>query len=100
MHAFPVVYSDFSATPSLQKYQTIFGAALQGDIQAIRNSSALCVTDDTQFVVCGKDPFKQALVDIFTEEKLSNQITIFEPEAGFSASALGAYLVAEKCKII
>ena len=78
----------------------ILGAALQGDIQAIRNSSALCVTDDTQFVVCGKDPFKQALVDIFTEEKLSNQITIFEPEAGFSASALGAYLVAEKCKII
>ena len=77
----------------------ILGAALQGDIQAIRNSSALCVTDDTQFVVCGKDPFKQALVDIFTEEKLSNQITIFEPEAGFSASALGAYLVAEKCKI-
>ena len=46
----------------------ILGAALQGDIQAIRNSSALCVTDDTQFVVCGKDPFKQALVDIFTEE--------------------------------
>ena len=78
----------------------ILGAALQGDIQAIRNSSALCVTDDTQFVVFGKDPFKQALVDIFTEEKLSNQITIFEPEAGFSASALGAYLVAEKCKII
>ena len=69
-------------------------------MQHFRVTFRLSETDDTQFVVCGKDPFKQALVDIFTEEKLSNQITIFEPEAGFSASALGAYLVAEKCKII
>ncbi len=78
----------------------ILGASLQGDITAVRNSSAVRITPDTKIVICGKNPLQEALLDIFTEEQLCREVSVFQPQKDFSASALGAYLVAEQCRLL
>lgn len=78
----------------------VLGAVLQGDITAVKNSQAVRLTNDTQVVICGKAPLNLALKDIFQAEDLFAHVTVFEPDNGFSASALGAYLVAEKMRLL
>ena len=51
-------------------------------------------------VVCGKNPLKQALMDIMECEGMFSRVFSYEPEEGMSTSALGAYMIAEKSKII
>lgn len=74
----------------------ILGASLVGDIEAIKNTSALSATPQTHVVVCGKAPLQEAILEILKYENVFAKIETFEPQEGFSASALGAYLVAEK----
>lgn len=78
----------------IQNY--ILGAALQGDIMAVMNSKAIHSIKNTVAVVCGKNPLRQAIVDILEHEKVFTEVEIFVPEEGESTAALGAYLVAEK----
>ena len=78
----------------------ILGAVLQGDITAITNSQALSLPADTHVIISGKAPMNLALRDILRAENLFEHVTIFEPDRGFSASALGAYLVAEKMQLL
>ena len=82
----------------IQNY--ILGAALAGDITAIMNSSAVRADRQTVAVVCGKNPLKQALMDIMECEGMFSRVFSYEPEEGMSTSALGAYMIAEKSKII
>ena len=78
----------------------ILGAVLQGDITAIMNSQALSLTKDTHVVISGKAPLNLALRDILHAEHIYEHATIYEPDRGFSTSALGAYLVAEKMQLL
>ena len=82
----------------IQNY--ILGAALAGDITAIINSRAVRADRQTVAVVCGKNPLKQALMDIMECEGMFSRVFSYEPEEGMSTSALGAYMIAEKSKII
>lgn len=82
----------------IQNY--ILGAALAGDITAIMNSRAVRADRQTVAVVCGKNPLKQALMDIMECEGMFSRVFSYEPEEGMSTSALGAYMIAEKSKII
>lgn len=83
----------------IQNY--ILGAALAGDVTAIMNSKAIKADPEkTLAVVCGKDPLKRAIVDILEFEKIFADIKIFTPEEGMSTSALGAYIIAERSKIL
>ena len=87
-----------SRVEKIQNY--ILGAALAGDITAIMNSSAVRADRQTVAVVCGKNPLKQALIDIMECEDMFSRVFSYEPEEGMSTSALGAYMIAEKSKII
>lgn len=78
----------------------ILGAALAGDITAILNSDAVRADGRTMAVVCGKNPLKRALMDILEYEALFADIRSYEPDQGMSTSALGAYMIAEKSKIL
>ena len=87
-----------SRVEKIQNY--ILGAALAGDITAIMNSSAVRADRQTVAVVCGKNPLKPALMDIMECEGMFSRIFSYEPVEGMSTSALGAYMIAEKSKII
>ena len=78
----------------IQNY--ILGAALAGDMTAILNSSAVKADRGTMAVVCGKNPLRQAMLDIFEYENLFAEVKSFVPEKGMSASAIGAYLIAKE----
>ncbi len=79
-------------TTKLANY--ILGVALQCDITALQNTNAIKIEDGTVAVVYGKEPFKSALLDILGEESLFSEVITFEPPKDFTASAMGAYLVA------
>lgn len=78
----------------------ILGATLEGDIEAILNSDAVKISKKTDIVVCGKNPLRQALIDILEFEGGFGKIHEFVSEKENTAAALGAYLVALKSNII
>ena len=78
----------------------ILGASLQGDITAIKNSDAVRASGNVKVVVSGKNPLRQALIDIFKYEGGFATVEEFVPEEGSSISSLGAYLIAEKSNIL
>ncbi len=83
----------------IQNY--VLGAVLAGDVTAIVNSKALTVDlKNTVAVICGKDPLKRAIEDVLEYEDLFAGIKLFEPEEGMSTSALGAYIIADKSRIL
>ena len=86
------------APPKIANF--VLGAALQGDVTAVMHSDALKVSPDTTVVVGGKNPLRQAIVDILEHEGYFARIETYVPEEGIPLSALGAYLVAEKNGIL
>lgn len=86
-------------TEKIQNY--VLGAVLAGDVTALLNSEALKIDlGEAVAVVCGKEPLRQAVIDILEEEKIFCKIRTFEPQKGMSLSALGAYMIAEKSRIL
>lgn len=74
----------------------ILGACLQGDIMAIQNSDAIRADQNTEIVVCGKEPLQQALIDILRFEGGFGSIKSCDMGEESPAAALGACIVAEK----
>lgn len=72
----------------------ILGVALASDIQAIKNSRALKADRDVTVVVSGKNPLRQAIVDILNYDGYFKHVEEFVPDAHLPLSAAGAYLVA------
>ncbi|MEY8338056.1 2-dehydro-3-deoxygalactonokinase [Lachnospiraceae bacterium 62-35] len=72
----------------------ILGAALANDVQAIRNSEALKVSNEMTVIVSGKNPFRQAVKDILEYDGYFAHIQEFVPDSMLPLSAAGAYLVA------
>ncbi|MFV0412403.1 MAG: 2-dehydro-3-deoxygalactonokinase [Oscillospiraceae bacterium] len=78
----------------------ILGVALQNDIVSRQNASTMQSDKNTTVVVAGKNPFRKALTDILKSENIfENVIENVEP-GDVPLSALGAYIVAEKCNIL
>lgn len=78
----------------------ILGATLQSDMTAIKNSSALCVSRETAVVVAGKNPLRRAILDILEHDGYFAGTREFVPQSEQPLSALGAYLIAERCNLL
>lgn len=89
------LYKD-SRPEKIQNY--LLGAVLEEDVRALLNTRAIDNISGRTPVICGKDPIKQALIDILREEEILGGLCVFEPESGVPVSALGAYMVAERRK--
>lgn len=90
------ILNQFVTKDHLKIANFILGAALQNDVTAIKNSDALHVSKDTVVVVAGKNPFRQAIVDILGDEGGFASVSEYIPAENTPLSALGAYLVAEQ----
>ena len=72
----------------------VLGAVLQNDMEAVKNSGALKCDADTTVVIYGKNPLREALMDLFTEEHFFHHVTEFVPEDSVPTSAKGALHIA------
>ena len=72
----------------------VLGAVLQNDMEAVKNSGALKCDADTTVVIYGKNPLREALMDLFTEEHFFRHVTEFVPEDSVPTSAKGALHIA------
>ena len=73
----------------------VLGATLQGDIEAIKNSSAVRADKHTTIVVSGKDSLRKALMDILEHDGSFGRLAEYEPKENRPLSALGCYRIAE-----
>ena len=63
---------------------------LQNDMEAVKNSSALKCDADTTVVIYGKNPLREALMDLFAKENFFRHVTEFIPKDSVPTSAKGA----------
>ena len=68
----------------------VLGAVLQNDMEAVKNSSALKCDADTTVVIYGKNPLREALMDLFAKENFFRHVTEFIPKDSVPTSAKGA----------
>lgn len=78
----------------------ILGATIAGDMQAVRNSTALKVDGDTLAVVGGKEPLRTAVADVLKYDGYFREVETFCPEGDIPLSARGAYIVARETGIL
>jgi 2-dehydro-3-deoxygalactonokinase len=78
----------------------ILGAALSEDVTAVRNSSTLHIGADTNVVVAGKSPLREALADVLDCEGIFASVRQFAVGGEAPLSALGAYIIAEKSLLL
>jgi 2-dehydro-3-deoxygalactonokinase len=78
----------------------LLGVALQSDLIAIKNSDALKVNRRTNVIVAGKDPLRQAIADILIKDGFFANVHIFESKDNLPLSAVGAYIIAGKSKLL
>lgn len=90
------ILNQFVTKDSTKIANFILGAALQNDVTAIKNSRALQVDSSTHVVVAGKNPFRQAILDILKHEGSFAAVSEYVCDAAMPLSALGAYLIAEQ----
>ncbi len=94
------ILSQFVTKDHTKVANFIFGAALQNDVTAIKNSSALHISSDTHVAVAGKNPFRQAILDILRHEGSFAAVSEYISDGDLPLSALGAYLIAERRNIL
>lgn len=73
----------------------ILGVALASDVQSIHHSIALETDPETVVVVSGKNPLRQALVDVLQFDGTFAQVKEFVPDMDFPLSAMGACLITD-----
>lgn len=72
----------------------VLGVALSSDIQCIRNSSALAADPDITVIVSGKNPLRQAIIDILKKDGYFKNIEEYIPDSQLPLSAAGSYIIA------
>ena len=90
------ILSQFAEKNKKQLANFILGAALAGDVQAVKASSALSLSIGVTVVVSGKNPLRQAIVDMLKHDSYFTRIEEFAPEPSLPLSAAGAFLVADR----
>lgn len=78
----------------------ILGVTLQSDVTAIKNSNALKVDCNTDVIISGKNPLRRAIADILRSDGFFANIHEFEIEGNLPLSAVGAYIIGEKSKLL
>lgn len=73
----------------------LLGAALAEDVRAMRHSAALQVSPHTPVIVSGKNPLRQALLDVLSFDGFFDRVEEYLPDSRLPLSALGSFLVAD-----
>lgn len=92
------ILNTFVTDNQMQIANFLLGAVLQEDVAALKNSEALSVTEDIDIIIAGKNPLRQALVDILKADNPSYQILEYLPKQGQPMSACGAKYLYELSK--
>lgn len=71
----------------------LLGAVFQNDMSAIKGSDAIQIHTDTVAVVAGKNPLRQALCDLLTEEKLFSSVQNFTQNSTLPLASEGILLI-------
>lgn len=71
----------------------LLGVVLEQDIRALRQSSAIRVTEETQIIISGKTVFCSALLDLLQAEDGFQQVSVYTAEEELPLSAKGALAV-------
>ena len=78
----------------------ILGCMLQNDIYALKHTSTLTISDHTMVIVAGKNPLRQAFVDLLKYDNTFKKIINHESDLKEPMSAIGAYLIADQRNIV
>lgn len=92
------ILGTFVTKDEMQIANFLLGAVLQGDVEAYRNSAALTLEEDAEIIIAGKNPLRQALVDILKAENPDCQINVYMPKPGQPMSGAGAKYLYELSK--
>lgn len=90
------IMSQFVTKDSETVASFILGATLQGDVEAIKHSSAVRADADTTIVVSGKSPLRKALMDILSHDGSFGRLIEYAPQNDKPFSAIGCYRIAEE----
>lgn len=93
------ILNTFVTEDQMQIANFLLGAVLQGDIDAFKNSEALDLSEDAEVIIAGKNPLRQALVDILKADCPSYDVQVYMPKAGQPMSACGAKYLYEMYKV-
>lgn len=88
----------FAIDDPMQIANFLLGAVFQGDVEAFKNSEALDVEEDAEIIIAGKNPLRQAMVDIMAAECPSCKVTEYLPKPGAPMSGTGAKYLYELYK--
>lgn len=91
------ILSQFAEKDQQKLANYILGAALQSDVTGVQSSASLRSGRDTEVIVAGKDPLRQAILDILQYENCFASVHT-APEEEQPLSARGAYLVAQAAR--
>lgn len=87
------ILNTFVMKQPMQIANFLLGAVLQGDLDALSNSSALAVTPETHIIIAGKNPLRRALYDLLTASGSFHQVSCYEPKKDRPLSAIGAKML-------
>ena len=88
----------FAIDDPMQIANFLLGAVFQGDVEAFKNSEALDVEEDAEIIIAGKNPLRQAMVDIMAAECPACKVTEYLPKPGAPMSGTGAKYLYELYK--
>lgn len=74
----------------------LLGAVLEQDVRALKSSSSLGLTEHTQVILSGKEPFRQAFYDILQVDGGFTNLRLMEENAGMPLAAQGALSVYQR----
>lgn len=84
------ILSTFVTKDEMQIANFLLGAVLQGDMEAFKNSSALTLDKDADIIIAGKNPLRQAMIDILMDADPAIDIIEYLPAPGKPISGCGA----------
>lgn len=89
------ILNTFVTEDKMKVANFLLGAVLQGDVDALMSSDALSVTPDTEIIIAGKNPLRQALQDILEDNGSFKKVIVYQPSKKCPMSGVGArYLYA------
>lgn len=94
------ILGTFVTNDEMQIANFLLGAVLQGDIDAFKNSSALILDADADIIIAGKNPLRQALVDILHANSPECEVKEYHPAPGKPMSGVGAKYLYELYKTL
>lgn len=91
------IYERFVDRDPSKAANFLLGAVIAGDVLAAENSSALHLDSETVVIVAGKEPLKQAIIDVMSAEGTAGAVLPLRDADEANLSARGAFEVIRRC---